>query len=161
MIKNIYKKSNNKKGFVLLFSVLVSSLLLSIGLAIFNITIKELVLAGSARESQFAIYAADTGADCALYWDIKQGPISEVTPMPIQCHGQSMTVGGTGFGVPSSFSFNLPPESSCVVVTVTKNQITGGAPPRTYIETIIESRGYNTCDTNNPRRIERAIILRY
>ena len=156
MKKNIYKKTNDKKGFVLLFSVLVSSLLLSIGLAIFNITIKELVLVGSARESQFAIYAADTGADCALYWDIKQGPISEVTPMAIQCHGQSMTVGGTGLGVPSIFSFNLPPESSCVVVAVTKSLNPSGS-----TRTVIESRGYNTCDVNNPRRIERAIILRY
>ena len=153
MKKNIYKKTNDKKGFVLLFSVLVYSLLLSIGLAIFNITIKELVLVGSARESQFAIYAADTGADCALYWDIKQGPISEVTPSVIQCHNQSMNVGGTGWGVPSTFTFNLPPESSCVVVSVTKNQ--------THPRTVIESRGYNTCDVNNPRRIESAIILRY
>ncbi len=74
-MKKIFHKTampvkSKKKGVTLLLAVLVSSLLLSIGLAIFNITIKELLISGSGRESQFAFYAADTGAECALYWDV-------------------------------------------------------------------------------------------
>ena len=63
-------------GFVLSFAVLVAGILLSIGLAIFTITLKELILSGSGRESQFAFYAADTGGECALYWDIKHAGFS-------------------------------------------------------------------------------------
>ena len=55
----------------MLFAVLTASVLLAIGLSIFNLTVKELVLSSSGRESQFAFYAADTGAECALYWDLK------------------------------------------------------------------------------------------
>lgn len=153
MKKYIYNKVKYKRGFILLFSVLISSLLLSIGLAISNIAIKELVLSSSARDSQFAIYAADSGAECAIYWDIKRGPISTSSPFAINCNGKAMTVGGVGYGVPSTFNFDFAPEPYCVFVTVTKNI--------THPRTVIESRGYNTCDTENPRRIERAIRLRY
>ena len=37
-------KIKKKKGFALLYSVLIASVLLAIGLAIFNITIKELLI---------------------------------------------------------------------------------------------------------------------
>jgi len=61
----------SSRGFVLPFAVLLSGILLSIGLAIFSITLKELVLSAAGRESQFAFFAADAGAECALYWDLK------------------------------------------------------------------------------------------
>ena len=63
--------TRRQKGFTLLFAVLVSSLILALGLSIANITLKEVALSGTGRESQFAFYAADTGTECALYWDIK------------------------------------------------------------------------------------------
>lgn len=58
-------------GFTLFYAVLVSSLLLALGLAIFNITYKELILSAGARESATAFYAADSGLECALFWDRK------------------------------------------------------------------------------------------
>src|ERR1700733_8237439 len=67
-VKKIYPQD---KGFTLLFAVLVSSLILAIGLSVANLTIKEIQLSGTGRASQFAFYAADTGSECALYWDIK------------------------------------------------------------------------------------------
>ena len=68
-----FKTSGSGGGFTLLFAVLISSLLLTIGIAIFNITFKEVILASQARESQFSFYAADSGLECALLWD-KQHP---------------------------------------------------------------------------------------
>jgi hypothetical protein len=68
-MKSFFKK--NKRGFTIFFAMLVSTLALSVGLAIFDLTIRELDLSATATQSQFAIYAADTGADCALYWDFK------------------------------------------------------------------------------------------
>src|SRR5581483_5969902 len=58
-----------------LFAVLVASVLLAIGISIFNLTVKELTLSSSGRESQFSFYAADTGAECAIYWDFKGADI--------------------------------------------------------------------------------------
>jgi hypothetical protein len=56
-------------GFTLFYAMLISSLLLSIGLAIFNITYKEFILTAGVRESEGAFYAADSALECALYWD--------------------------------------------------------------------------------------------
>jgi len=69
----MHKADDTQNGFTLLFAVLVGSLLLTIGVAIFNITIKEVILSSQARESQFSFYSADTGLECAFFWD-KQHP---------------------------------------------------------------------------------------
>lgn len=63
------KQINKKGGIALLMAVLVSSLFFVIGAAIFKIAFIELVLSSAGRESQFAFYSADSGAECALYWD--------------------------------------------------------------------------------------------
>ena len=145
-----------KSGFVLLLAMLVSSLLLSIGLAVFNITIKQVTLASAGRESQFAFYVADTGIECALYWDIQHGAFAVSSASDIMCNEQTFSVGGSGFDVPMTFTINFPPDLYCAIVSVTKTDLGGGA-----TRTIIESRGYNTCDTSNTRRVERAIRVRY
>ena len=169
------------RGFTLLFAVLISTILLAIGAAIFNVTIKQLALSTVGRESQFAFYAADTGAECAMYWDIKNNgaSVSAFTPDPrpdgdpdplnrdIFCSGNNLPVGSrtrvncnpySGSGLcTDTFTYQIVPgvaaEPACVTVTVTKQNAT--------YDTIIESRGYNTCDTNDPRRVERAVRVRY
>lgn len=155
-------KTNDSAGFTLLLAVLVAGLLLSIGLAIFNITIKELLLASIGRESQFAFYAADTGTECALYWDLQEDAFATSTGSQISCGGQiavvpgtddPATVGGNGFGVASVFQIDFAPEPYCATVAVTKFE----DPSRTTVE----SRGFNSCDTGNPRRVERAIRVQY
>ncbi len=51
--------------------MLVGSLALAVGIAIYDLTTREIDLSQTATQSQYAIYAADTGAECALYWDFK------------------------------------------------------------------------------------------
>ncbi|MEX0652400.1 MAG: pilus assembly PilX N-terminal domain-containing protein [Candidatus Paceibacterota bacterium] len=153
---NFLKKKNKtqKRGFTLLVAVLISGVLLSIGLAIFNITIKELLLSSSGRESQFAFYAADSGIECALYWDQKGSAFSTSTAGAIACNSTSIPeVGGLGYNSAMTFQFEV--DGYCSAVSVTKSE--------THPRTKIESKGYNTtCDnTVNPRRIERAIRVTY
>lgn len=59
------------RGFTIFFASLVTALALAIGLAIYDLTVRELDLSSTASQSQYAIYAADTGAECALYLDTK------------------------------------------------------------------------------------------
>ena len=67
-----FKKEKNKnEGFTLFIALIVSSLLLAIGFSLSTIILKQLVFANSGKESQLAFYAADSGAECALYWDRK------------------------------------------------------------------------------------------
>lgn len=67
---------NSKRGFTIFFAVLVASLALSVGVVIYDLLIRSLSLSQTATQSQYAIYAADTGAECALYWDLKFASIS-------------------------------------------------------------------------------------
>jgi len=147
-------KKQKNKGFTLLISVLVSGVLLAIALAIFNITIKEILLSSSGRDSQFAFYAADSGTECALYWDLQNNSFSTSTASSITCNGTAIpSVGGVGYNTPTIFQFEV--DGFCSIVSVTKSE--------THPRTEIRSRGYNTtCDNSlNPRRIERALRVTY
>jgi len=70
------KKNLSKRGFTIFFAVLVAALSLSVGLVIYDLLLRTLSLSGLATQSQYAIYAADTGAECALYWDLKYNAVS-------------------------------------------------------------------------------------
>lgn len=66
--KQNQKKVDNK-GFTLLFAVIVSVLVLAVASSIINLAIKQIILSGVNRESQYAFYAANTGVECAYFWD--------------------------------------------------------------------------------------------
>lgn len=81
-------------GFTLFYAMLISSLLLSVGLAIFNITYKEFILTAGVRESEGAFYAADSALECALYWDYIHG--NSGTPA-FGFYGDSLASGLAGY----------------------------------------------------------------
>ena len=76
MMKNPLKSN---KGYTLLFAVLVSSVVLSIGISILTISKKEFLLSASAKDSTSAFYAADTGIECAAYYDSNSSKFSTTT----------------------------------------------------------------------------------
>jgi hypothetical protein len=170
ILPSFLDKHSEKKGFAMLYAVLVSSLLLSIGISIFNLTVKELVLSSSGRESQFAFYAADTGAECALYWDFRgNGQIFATstdgrTPIPAapDCIGTPITISNiaypAGGGAETTISLTIPSGTAvpyCAVVKVKKYV-------NNFLETTrINSYGYNTCDSTDPGRIERGLRICY
>ena len=149
--KIIKSKSSNRKGFTLFLAILITSIVLgaSIGFSIF--VLRELRVSAIGRESQKAFFAADSGAECALYWDLKQVPsaFSTTTTSTINCAGSDYTVGGPS-GI-SNFTLNFD-NGSCTTVKVDKNN---------YPNTIIYSYGHNTCDSSDPNRVERALNLIY
>jgi len=108
-IIDLKKMKSNRKGFTLLFSILVSIMVLAVGASIINISLKQVILSSSGRESQYAFYAANTGIECALFWDLNgvvlenNSTLKYVFPPPgeqnlritntdgIQCAGRSIT----------------------------------------------------------------------
>src|SRR5690606_16959184 len=72
-IKAPQKNINSQKGFTLLFSVLVATLVVAIGASIISIALRQTILSGTSRESQYAFYAANTMLECVFYWDIMGG----------------------------------------------------------------------------------------
>lgn len=134
-------------------AVLMASVMLSVGLGVYQRTYKELYFSSFWKQVQLAFAAADAGLECALYWDLH--PAVNYT-----CFGNPFASWSLNLPTPpgsatTNFS-NIPVFSGCVNIEITKND-----PPVGGITTTIRSRGYNTCDTNNPRRVERALSIDY
>lgn len=96
----------SQRGFTLLLAALVSSIVLSLAVSIFDIAQKQVLLASMSQQSQYAFFAADTAAECALYWDVKpavsyfsQTPPTSPSP---QCDGSTLSI------VPPSDSSTYP-----------------------------------------------------
>ncbi len=151
---------NFQKGFTLFVALVVTGTLLLIAAGVVSLAVKQSFISASGRESQRAFYAADTGLECALYWDVKnpsgQSAFATSTGSTIFCNkdannpGNQWVVGGAYTSVINRINFL--PDPYCAIVVVTKG--VGGS-------TKIESLGYNTCDSSNPRRVERAVRATY
>lgn len=154
-------KSKLNKGFTILLSVLVTSIVLSVGLGILGVMTKELKLSGVGRESQIAFSAADAGIECFFYWEIKHPNLAD-SAFDISANNINSVVCGGNNGVSNtnfvsdtginSFYLTLgsDPDKKCAKVKVTKSGLV----------TTVESRGYNTtCDSASPFKVERAIQL--
>ena len=164
------------KGFTLLFASLVVAILLSIGLTISNITLAQLTLSSSGRESQFAFYNADTGIECALWYEynatsttggpffpINSATIPDTDLSKINCAGVSATsTSATQSGATTTIKFDINPSSSCTKGNpsfgVTISNVASTTASSTNV--LIESRGYNTCDASSPKRVERGIYVK-
>ncbi len=160
----------NEKGFVILFTVLISSIILAIALGISSIAYKEVVLSSAAKESQYSFFAADTGAECALYWDIQQNVFGATPNTPaVQCNGISPNF-SSGSSSPFAFTLSLNNDESCAKVTIDKNVPADPLNPlSTATLTQIRSLGYNApCAvvesgtlTGYEKIVERAIGIDY
>lgn len=137
------KKTTQEKGAVLLIAILVSSVALAVGFGVYNRTYKELLFASFWKQTQVAFAAADAGLECAIYW----GTHTSASP---QCFGSNIpwTLGST---VAAPGVDMVAPGGGCVNIRI----IWDG------IATTTEARGYNTCDTANPRRVERGLKASY
>ncbi len=161
------KKKNTDGGYALYTAIILTGVLILVAYATANLSVEQLLLSTSGSESHIAFYNADTGLECALMADVKNGSISafdNTTPGTVRCNGQTITtgnetiqttptqasrVGGGGSNSSSIFQINIG--TGCAIVTVTKNVV---AP-----NTIIQSRGYNLC--SGSRRLERGVTIQY
>ncbi len=161
-------KDLNNKGFALLYTALISSLLLSLAMSISVIVMKDIRLSSISRESQKAFYAADSAAECALYWEFRKGKFATTTAVTsgVTCNGQDIANpshelpgldadGVNGIGGTNLTKYRYEVDGKyCAVVFVYKNT--------TAPKTIIEARGYNTkCDAPSRIKLERAVRLQY
>lgn len=152
-VKNIKKKN---KGFVILFAVLVSTIILIITAGIFNFAIKSSILSSYAEESQIAFYAADTGMECALYWDISPEISQTVFDQSYAgdaptCAGDTITVSDDGsdrywFWIDLDKTGDTI-EHGCVFVLIDKSD-TEVIEEETVYFTEITAAGYNSCETD-------------
>lgn len=170
------------QGFTIFFAMLVGGLALGIGAAIYDLTVRELDLSSTAAQSQYAIYAADAGAECALYWDFKctlglctsngagdSAWATSSTSIPpttgITCAGTDVTTitasgGLPGWGITpiataatTTFRVNFSGQPYCATVVVAKRNDPS--------ITTVTSTGYNTCVAGIPGKLQRVLQVNY
>jgi|GEM_PF-410305 len=158
MAKMNLQKIKKNRGFVILFAVTISAILLAIALGVGNVVIKELQFGTNARDTNDAFFAADTGVECALAYDKASPSANGFTG------SASMNCAGTAIvptQSPSSFwTFIVPgigsASQSCAKVTVDKTNST---------TTVVNSKGYNvgdaSCVSSNTNRVERELQITY
>ncbi len=167
-MKRFLKQKKNKAypaklqrsgGFVILFVMVISSIVLAVTLAIANISYKEIMFSTSAKDTNDAFFAADTGAECALNYD-KTAPVDNAFTgtASMNCAGSSITLNGSN----PNWNFIVSGLGSngqgCAKVTVDKSI--------SPLTTII-AKGYNnggsvvgSC-TQGLNNVERQIELTY
>jgi len=166
------------RGYTIFFATLVSSLALAIGLAIYDITLS---LSGVTAQSQYAIYAADSGAECALYWDSKYtgagvvfatSSASAAASGAAYCNGVDIRTAAapTNFAVVSgatyattTFTMQFPSQvyNSASVVPCAKVEV-GKIILDGRVYTTVLSHGYNNnCGASGTNRVERILKVYY
>ncbi len=165
-------RNKNQSGFALLLSLLVVSVVISVGLSLLDLTIKQLRLSTGAKDSESAFHAANAGVECLRYWRRKESDKFEngtAGGLSISCFGTSDTVVMTTlypyiYKYDVKFTWGSSPQrcSQLSFITMssdptssglTLNGITGYIPGYPYGDsktcppggkcTIASSRGYN------------------
>lgn len=93
MFKFNFTNKKIKKGFALLYAVLVAGVVLAVGLLLGSIISKNIMLSTLIKNSQISYYSADSGRDCAIFWDVYNESFDPSIPAGvinlIKCSGDS------------------------------------------------------------------------
>lgn len=157
-MKNFMKQLNkdSKKAFALLFAVVVISAIITTSLAVAALVGRGLDLASIGERSMRAFFAARSGLECALYWDIRHRTADGASPFrtgtgggystdTITCLGLSVTV--IGSGTVRQFIVN-----NGVICASVEVQLFG-------LETEVRSSGFSVCSPMGD--VERGLSARY
>lgn len=174
------KKANyNKKGFTIFIALIVISVSLIVGVGMANLIAKEIEFSSISRKTQVSFYAADTGTECVLYWDIKESKflkpldigvgdnINNFISPPYNCVGEDITSNWITTDVsepsPGVFEYTIDfdldlSNNSCVNINIKKQE---DADPNTPM-TLIQSSGKDrNCSSSDPNRVERILEINY
>lgn len=181
------KRLYNNRGYTLLFAALTAALVLGVAVFILSVSRKQYILASTARDSMFSIYAADSGIECVALrnanWNNNFGIISSST---IRGENGAFYLDCNGTQFPMTQVTDNPTHDTideddisqtrgyidtgggtCAEITIT----TGRDAVDDKIKKVYDSRGYNLCrfsggelvgpNFDSPRTVERALRLTY
>lgn len=155
-----------RRGFVIVLGILIATILFSLGFGIAEFSLKQILVTSTIKNSYVAFYAADSGLECAYYWNNQRndGRVrsvftdNSIAPADQQQNWTKLACNGEAndqFIYPDnkSFSFSLGlrrPEDATTTVTVTK--FVGGDFQNQY-----DADGINNGLAENIKRVERRI----
>ena len=144
-VNHFNRKNTSKQGFALLMTIIVVSVIISIGLSVLDLTLKQVRLSTNAKDSEIAFHAANAGVECARYtrrvYSTQMERGSSIAPV---CFGVSpspnsvaklaatSTVGdGDVFRYIYSFSWGSASDPRCTQVTTLVASATAMVNPTT------------------------------
>jgi hypothetical protein len=163
--------TKNNKGYTLLFTVLVTSIILAIAIGISRVSFTEVLLSSVVREGAVALFAADTGLECGLFNDLENQVFIPPQAQNFSCGIEDFVAWSEGIDPNTGqnafmFEFTLPDKNACAKVKVFKS-LPNNDPnyPNTTL-TRVESLGYNqSCQMVNAggdaKTVERALRASY
>ena len=157
------------RGFTLLVALIFTSVILAVGLALTDIAVKQVVLASTAQESQYAFYNADSALECGLDQDVQSHTFDYYNEAvgsnlgPFMCEGQSIlynagavaSITAATSSRTTTFSVPCTAGGEQAQVTVLKYDVNGN------YKTFIYSDGFNNCTDSDPQRVERGLQSHY
>ena len=155
-------RSSNSRGFTLLVAIIFVSVILSVGLALTDIAYKQVILASTARQSQYAFYNADSAMECALEQDqvidlFDYTSTSQGGTNAFMCEGQQISYSfPSEVGNIRTATFNIGCTGGDPVATVQIVKNENGTPT-----THIYADGFNDCNASDPQRVERGLQSHY
>ena len=163
LLTHFEKASLRDRGFTILLAALVSAIVLAIGSSIFAIAQKQIILSSIGRDSQFAFYAADTAAECALYWDIRrqafEQPLGDIGGILCDSNDpEDVQSGSAGKVHWYQYAISVSGERACATVRVTKDMTDDKR------ATTIRADGHNvSCATltTSARVLQRSVEINY
>lgn len=174
----IAKNKKTEGGYTLLFAVITATLVLGVAVFILSVSKKQYALSVAGRDSMYAIYAADSGMECAIVANLS----TTTSPAQISCNGASSSHPTQAFifyNSPDSTLWPNPVGGGIYQIEGMVIALPGGTCAKVSIydgdyepvsgtivhKTIIESRGYNYCNASGPvpssRTVERALRITY
>lgn len=153
-------QTQKNKGFAMLFTVLIISVILSIALGIADLTFKQTILSNLAKNSQLAFYQADSGVECGMYYDVTQGQLPRGTtvakaPQQITCGNNTATL-VTDQSHTDYFLYqeDITGNAPCFSIAFDKTMANGSTKYK------VSARGFSTC-LSTPQQVERGLNVSY
>jgi len=169
----------NNKGFIVLIAVMVTTIILTVGIGVLNLALREFILANVGRDSVKAFYAADTGVDCAFNYDILSAdePAKPyfASPLPIfsesgsgynnpgegdnektniECNKQDLNVAGV-YNTSSMCNDSDGVPRSCKITTLARNSDFTDIPKSALcLESLVSGSCVGACVTIQVKKIQ-------
>lgn len=152
-MSNIFLKIKKQKGYALLFAIIIIGSISAVVSGLLSSTTKQLILSSLAQDSLVAFYQADIAMDCGFYAKMNFESVNIVENI-----GGSWSCGGGENNLvkngadDNSFILTFPNSTNstdpCFEIAISG-----------FNENIttVSAKGYNICDKNNPRTVEREI----
>lgn len=96
----MYHKKQIQSGFALMMALIVVSVVISVGLTLLDVSLKQIRLSTNSRDSETALHAASAGLECAQYWRFQNQTAMEA--------GSSMTAGCFGVAAATVVPTTIP-----------------------------------------------------